>query len=192
MVAARFITLVSLILVGLVFGTTPARATLIVYDVDRSLPLIDISGTLTVETTTASVVDWDITLTSTSPALQVTLTSSNSSFFSIATALTPTATSLTIAVAVDGIFGPELRNQSIGLRHEWFLFEEEDLLKEQAFINFAGFGDPVASDQQAFSNPVVLQAAAIPEPSTLALFVLGLAGLGFMMQRRRSMYFKAA
>ena len=35
-------------------------------------------------------------------------------------------------------------------------------------------------------------AGAIPEPSTLALFAIGLAGLGFMMRRRRSMQLKAA
>ena len=31
----------------------------------------------------------------------------------------------------------------------------------------------------------------VPEPSTLALFVTGLAGLGFMMRRRRSMQLRA-
>ena len=33
---------------------------------------------------------------------------------------------------------------------------------------------------------IQLAAAVIPEPSTLAIFLVGLAGLGFMMRRRRT------
>ena len=48
------------------------------------------------------------------------------------------------------------------------------------------------SPVREIADGAFIQSNIIPEPSTLALFAFGLAGLGFMMRRRRSMYLKAA
>ena len=52
----------------------------------------------------------------------------------------------------------------------------------------SGIYTPAAEQQISFGGAtlVIGSVSSIPEPSTLTLFVIGLAGLGFMMRRRRS------
>ena len=44
----------------------------------------------------------------------------------------------------------------------------------------------VGGDGPELYDNIIFNTVSVPEPSTLALFAIGLAGLGFMMRRRRS------
>jgi hypothetical protein len=166
-----------------------ASAIPITYAVDRSIGpsveggTITVVGTVTVDDAGPTVTDWDLTITSTALGRSFTLDPSNSTFFSLSTTLTATPTQLTIDVGTNGLWGSHRRDDSISLRHEWFLLEENGL-HDQASLDFES--PDAASDfaSSALMNPVVL--TAVPEPAALAHLVAALAGLGALGVRERA------
>lgn len=161
--------------------SSAASAVPITYVVDRSLGpsleggTITVVGTVTVDDAGPTVTDWDITIASTALGRSVTLDPGNSIFISQGTTLTATASKLEIDVsAVDGIWGPELRDQPTTLRHEWFLREVFDF-SEQASIDFAE-PDPDKDFAGApRTNPTIL--FVVPEPAALPHVAAALAVL---------------
>lgn len=69
------------------------------------------------------------------------------------------------------------------LVNSWTLSDPGDLIPGVAGGNRYGWFDLNEFDFLAFDN-AFLEVAAVPEPGTLALFGLGLAGLGFVRRRR--------
>jgi hypothetical protein len=53
-------------------------------------------------------------------------------------------------------------------------------------IDFSYVGDTVPGDGEAFLAALTTNVAAVPEPSTWAMMILGFFGLGFMAYRRKS------
>lgn len=158
-----------------------ASAIPISYVVDRSISpsaeggTITVVGTVTVDDAGPTVTDWDLTITSTALGRSFTLDSTNSTFFSLSTTLTATPTQLTIDIGASGLWGAHRRDDSISLRHEWFLLEENGL-NDQASLDFENPDSDSDFASSDLTNPVVL--TAVPEPAALAHLVVALAGLG--------------
>jgi hypothetical protein len=169
-------------------GST-ASALSIVYVVDRALSpstaggTLTVVGTVTVDDTGPTVTDWDITIASTALGRSFTLDPSNSTFLSSNTTLTPTATQLTITTGVLGLWGPQLRDDAMSLRHEWFLTEEQGF-SEQASLDFANPDlDSDFLSVRPRPNPAIL--LAVPEPATLTYLAVALGGLAAIRGQRR-------
>jgi hypothetical protein len=165
-----------------------ASALAIPYLVERTLSpsfgggLVTVTGTVTVDDVGPAVTDWNLTITSSVLGRSVVLSPGNSTFLSSGATLTPTPAQLTVDVGIFGLWGPQLRDDGISLRHEWFLAEEQGFI-EQASIDFA---DPdLDSDfvNVPRDNPVVF--VAVPEAGTLSYLASALAGLGAAASRRR-------
>jgi hypothetical protein len=171
---------------ALTFALVPLRPT-VTYSVDRTLspsvlgdPLT-VTGTVTVDEA-GVVTDWELTIASAELGRAITLDPQNSSFHSFDTTLTPNAEQLAIDTAENGFWGAQLRDDSISLRHEWFL-GEEDGFGEQASLDFAE-PDPDADFVNiARTNPVIL--SAVPEPSAGAGGLAALAALCGLWRRGR-------
>jgi hypothetical protein len=165
--------------------SAPASATLISYVVDRTLPsfgggTLTVVGTVTVDDAGPAVTAWDITIASPDLGRSVVLNTANSTFFSEDTTLTASATQLSIDIpGAVGFWGPQIRDDSISLRHEWFIAAENDP-NEQASLDFAAPDPDSDFANVPRTNPTIL--LAVPEPATL--WTLGGALVAFAAVRR--------
>jgi hypothetical protein len=171
---------------GLTFALIPERPA-VTYAVDRTLgpsvleDALTVTGTVTVDEA-GVVTDWELTIASALLGRAMTLDPDNSTFQSRHTTVTPSATQLTIDSGESGGWGAQLRDDSISLRHEWFL-AEETTFGEQASLNFAE-PDPDADFVNIpRANPLVL--FVVPEPSAGTGALASLAALGGLRRRGR-------
>jgi hypothetical protein len=78
-------------------------------------------------------------------------------------------------------------NYTIGDLDPTFLFGLTDPLSATALTNGESFTELEAAPADSnFKGVAFAPVAAVPEPSTWAMMILGFAGIGFMAYRRRS------
>jgi hypothetical protein len=179
----RFILAVSL--VG-VIGVSPAVAST-VYDLNFVEGSFSLQGTITTdgaqgELQVSDVVDWHFTMSGFSPPLTFLgpLSGSNS---------TLTGTDLTLSASSSGLFFTlptvSFTSEAIFRVGNSGLFDIADFYGNQGgevvFSNLTSDGVFTTTAGEQFAS-----VAAVPEPSTWAMMILGFAGIGFMAYRRKS------
>jgi PEP-CTERM motif len=165
---SKLIGLASAMAVALV---SPAAAA-IVYQVDYSVGASTLIGTITTDGALGPLVTSDITgfdLSTTVLGNSAEFLPSNSTVTITGNGLTATTGQLSFDFSAGGDFNIAESSST--------LFD----LSTRASLHVGSSGTSGRT-----SSPILAVAAAVPEPSTWAMMILGFCGLGFMAYRRKS------
>ena len=155
---------------------TPADAS-IVYVVNDTTGTLSVTGTITTDGVIGVVHAADITGFSLNlTGAPTTLTQANSSWNLTGTALTATSTQLLFNFN-DNVSGADFLVNGMTAASEIFdnYFDTQVLIVGSTFEVSPRTG-----------NDVIAAVAAVPEPSTWAMLILGFVGIGFMAYRRKA------
>jgi PEP-CTERM motif len=162
----------------LAFGLIPQASASVVYNVTDTVGSITISGTITTDGVIGVIHSNDITaynLNLSGPPVG-NLSTGNSSLTLSGSSLTATATQLLFNYADS---------------NDDFLIESTTSPNLIVFDNYLNTSVAFTQSSSFVAVPkagdlVIATVAAVPEPSTWAMMILGFAGIGFMAYRRKS------
>jgi PEP-CTERM motif len=168
------------------FVPMPASAT--TYFVNDSSGTMSVTGSFTTDGTTgqlgtSNIVGWNLTITGSFPSIVLSSTDPSGFSFDDGPATTATSTAVTFNYSGDIASDFSFRN----LNNQFIEWSWSGVIGTFSIDN-----NVIIENSFRTGDPIIATVAAVPEPSTWAMMILGFMGVGFMAYRRKNSYAKMA